>query len=208
MRKLLALNPSVAGLILLATFFWWLNFGLQICNFWLGMAVAASVLAGLCVRVGGNPFAEGRTEARTLARGLLSAAALYAIFALGNALASLIFSFGPEQVSNIYSIRQEGPSWLVALVLLFITSPAEEIFWRGFSQKHFMDKLGDVRGWLAASLVYAAIHISSGNIMLVLAALVAGLFWGWLYMKTRDLRACILSHALWTVAVFILWPLA
>ncbi|MBR6673801.1 MAG: CPBP family intramembrane metalloprotease, partial [Mailhella sp.] len=186
MRKLLALNPSVAGLILLATFFWWLNFGLQICNFWLGMAVAASVLAGLCVRVGGNPFAEGRADAKTLVRGLLSAVALYIIFALGNALASLIFTFGPEQISNIYSIRQEGPSWLVALVLLFITSPAEEIFWRGFIQWHFMEKLGDVRGWLAASLVYAAIHISSGNIMLVLAALVAGLFWGWLYMKTRD----------------------
>ena len=29
-----------------------------------------------------------------------------------------------------------------------------------------------------------------------------------LYMKTRDIRACILSHSLWTVAVFILWPLA
>ena len=208
MRKLLALNPSVAGLILLAAFFWWLNFGLQICNFWLGMAIAASVLAGLSLRVGSNPFAEGRADAKTLVRGLLSAVALYIIFALGNALASLIFTFGPEQISNIYSIRQEGPSWLVALVLLFITSPAEEIFWRGFIQKHFMDKLGDVRGWLAASLVYAAIHISSGNIMLVLAALVAGLFWGWLYMKTRDIRACILSHSLWTVAVFILWPLA
>ena len=110
--------------------------------------------------------------------------------------------------SSIYAIRLEGPSWVIALVLLFVTSPAEEIFWRGFIQRHFMEKMGDLCGWLAASAVYAAIYISSGNIMLVLAALVAGLFWGWLYMKTRDLRACILSHALWTVAVFILWPLA
>ena len=34
-----------------------------------------------------------------------------------------------------------------------------------------------------------------------------GLFWGWLYWKTGSLVPCILSHAFWTVAVFILWPL-
>lgn len=208
MKKIFGFDCSVTGLILLAAFFWWLNFGLQVCNFWLGMAIAASVLAALSIRADGNPFAEGRTGAEAWIRGLLSAAVLYGIFALGNALASLLFSFGPEQVSNIYAIRLESPSWVIALILLFVTSPAEEIFWRGFIQRHFMEKLGDIRGWLAASAVYAAIHISSGNLMLVLAALVAGLFWGALYMKTRDLRACILSHALWTVAVFILWPLA
>ena len=43
--------------------------------------------------------------------------------------------------------------------------------------------------------------------MLVMAALTAGLFWGWLYWKTGSLVPCILSHAFWTVAVFILWPL-
>jgi len=208
MKKTFGSHFSTAGLILLAAFFWWLNFGLQVCNFWLGMAIAASVLAALSIRVGGNPFAGSWAGSAVLTRGILSAAALYGIFALGNALSSLLFSFGPEQVSSIYAIRLEGPSWVIALVLLFVTSPAEEIFWRGFIQRHFMEKMGDLCGWLAASAVYAAIHISSGNIMLVLAALVAGLFWGWLYMKTRDLRACILSHALWTVAVFILWPLA
>lgn len=208
MRRCLGALLSVPGLIALATFFWWLNFGLKICNFWLGMAMAASVLAALSFFAGGNPFAEGRTSLKTWLRGLSSALALYGIFALGNALSALLFSFGPEQVSNIYAIRLEGSSWAIALVLLFVTSPAEEIFWRGFIQRRFMEKLGDVRGWLAASAVYAAIHISSGNVMLVLAALAAGLFWGWLFMKTRDLRACILSHALWTVAVFILWPLA
>lgn len=43
--------------------------------------------------------------------------------------------------------------------------------------------------------------------MLVMAALTAGLFWGWLYWKTDSLVPCILSHAFWTVTVFILWPL-
>ena len=47
MKKMLSVTPAAVGLILLAAFFWWLNFGLQICNFWLGMAIAASILAGL-----------------------------------------------------------------------------------------------------------------------------------------------------------------
>ena len=42
---------------------------------------------------------------------------------------------------------------------------------------------------------------------MLLSALTAGLFWGWLYWKTGSLVPCILSHAFWTVAVFILWPL-
>ena len=57
----------------------------------------------------------------------------------------------------------------MALVLLFITSPAEEVFWRGFVQRWFMHRFGGKAGWL--------------------------------------LVPCILSHAFWTVAVFILWPL-
>ena len=97
---------------------------------------------------------------------------------------------------------------MISLILLFITSPGEEIFWRGFVQKRFVERFGARKGWLIASAVYAAVHIASGNFMLTMAALVAGLFWGWLYQRERNLVPCIVSHALWTVTIFILLPIS
>ena len=47
----------------------------------------------------------------------------------------------------------------MALVLLFITSPAEEVFWRGFVQRWFMHRFGGKAGWLLAVCVYAGVHV-------------------------------------------------
>ena len=43
--------------------------------------------------------------------------------------------------------------------------------------------------------------------MLTMAALTAGLFWGWFYLKERNLVPCIVSHSVWTVTIFILLPI-
>ena len=78
----------------------------------------------------------------------------------------------------------DGPS---ASYCFFVTSPAEEIFWRGFLQRRLMLRLGSFWGWIIASVLYAAVHISSLNFMLVGAAGVAGLFWGLLYWRLKTL---------------------
>ena len=67
-------------------------------------------------------------------------------------------------------------------------------------------RFGAKRGWLLASVIYAAVHIASGNFMLTMAAFTAGLFWGWLYQREQNLVPCIVSHCLWTVTIFILLP--
>ena len=139
--------------------------------------------------------------------GLGSALLLYGIFFVGNYVSSLIFSFGPEQVGNIYNIRREGQPLMIALILFFITSPGEEIFWRGFLQKWAMARLGPLGGWLLAALVYGGVHLSSGNFMLTMAALTAGLFWGFIYMKEKSLVPVIISHAFWTVGIFVFFPI-
>lgn len=198
---------QVCGTLALAAFFWWVNFGLHWVNFWIGMGTAASVLALLSFWFAGVPMKRTEWTGRAVLIGLVSAVLLYAIFALGNTLSGWLFRFAPHQVSAIYDIRHEGSPLAMALVLLFITSPAEEVFWRGFVQRWFMHRFGGKAGWLLAVCVYAGGHVFSGNLMLVMAALTAGLFWGWLYWKTDSLVPCILSHAFWTVAVFILWPL-
>ena len=162
---------QVCGTLALAAFFWWVNFGLHWVNFWIGMGTAASVLALLSFWFAGVPMKRTEWTGRAVLIGLVSAALLYAIFALGNTLSGWLFRFAPHQVSAIYDIRHEGSPLAMALVLLFITSPVEEVFWRGFVQRWFMHRFGGKAGWLLAVCVYAGVHVFSGNLMLVMAAL-------------------------------------
>ena len=194
--------------LLLAFFFWFVTFSLQWFNFWLSMCIAVSILTALALQLGGTPFSRRDWNARAFFSGIAAAAALYAIFWLGNSLSQILFHFAKPQIASIYGIRTQGEAVVMALILLFITSPGEEIFWRGFVQRRLVQHFGAQRGWLFASAVYAAVHIASGNFMLTMAALIAGLFWGWLYQREQNLVPCIVSHALWTVTIFIWLPIS
>ena len=205
--------PSCIGVLFtlfLAAFFWWVIFGKEAVNFWLGMSVATSTLAALSLILGGRDFRRSLLKfpgSTTFWMGLASAVALYAVFEVGYFCSRLLFSTSPEEVSNIYTIRSKANPFVISLVLLFITSPCEEIFWRGFLQRWAVGRFGLVAGWILSTLLYSAVHIASGNWMLVMAAMVAGAFWGLLYLLTQNLWICILSHAFWTVLIFILIPI-
>jgi hypothetical protein len=198
---------ELGACLLLAAAFWYTTFSLKLLNFWLSMCIAVSTLTALAVRFDGLPVRRADWRLRSVISGIFAAAALYSIFWLGNSFSQILFSFAKPQVSSIYGIRTQGETLLIGLILFFITSPGEEIFWRGFVQRRLVRRFGRKRGWLLASVVYAAVHIASGNFMLTMAALTAGLFWGWLYLQERNLVPCIVSHSVWTVTIFILLPI-
>jgi len=197
---------KIAITIALAIVFWYLTFSVQLLNFWLSMSIAATILSILAIYWGGNPFNNKDFNLRTIIIGVVSAIILYFVFWTGNFLSQLLFAFAKPQISSIYTIRTQAEAIYITLVLLFITSPGEEIFWRNFLQRWSMQKFGQFKGWIIASLVYAGVHISSGNFMLVMAALVAGLFWGYMYMREKNTLAVTISHALWTTGIFVFFP--
>ena len=198
---------ALGACLLLAAVFWYATFSLKLLNFWLSMCLAVSTLTALAVHFDGFPVRRADWRLRSVISGIFAAAALYSIFWLGNSFSQILFSFAKLQVSSIYGIQTQGETLLIGFILFFITSPGEEIFWRGFVQRRLVRRFGRKRGWLLASTVYAAVHIASGNFMLTMAALTAGLFWGWLYLKERNLVPCIVSHSVWTVTIFILLPI-
>ena len=91
--------------------------------------------------------------------------------------------------------------------MLLVIGPGEELIWRGFFQRRLFIIYGGLTGYIGASLVYAAVHVFTGNTMLVLAALTSGLFWGLIYWRTGSVLAVCFSHALWDILVFIMFPL-
>lgn len=193
--------------ILLAAVLWWIIFGLHWINFWLGMSIAATLLTAIAFLSRGIPLKRSDFSVPAVVIGILSAIVLYGIFGIGYYISQILFGFATTEVSHVYAIRNEAHPFLISLVLLFITSPGEEFFWRGFLQRWTVKHLGLIGGWSVAAGIYAAVHIASGNFMLTMAALVAGAFWGGLYLLTDNLFICILSHAVWTVLIFILFPM-
>ena len=46
------------------------------------------------------------------------------------------------------------------------------------------------------------------NFMLLVAAAICGLFWGLIYQRERSLVPVIISHSLWDLIIFVLYPLS
>ena len=138
--------------------------------------------------------------------GIASAVALYVVFFVGNYLSRLMFDFAGEGIEGVYQFKGDASGIRILLLMALIIGPGEELFWRGFIQRHFEHRFGRWNGFLTGAAFYTGVHVFSGNPMLILAALVAGLFWGWMYMKYRSMTMNIVSHTIWDVAVFLVVP--
>jgi len=177
-------------------------------NFWITMGFAAATLTAMSAFMGDNFKKQFSLSAKDIFIGIVSAAVLYIIFFLGNFFSSLIFDFAKDQIGNIYQMKEgENPLYL-SLLLVLLVGPAEEIFWRGYIQRTLIGKYGEWTALIATTLIYSLVHVWSFNFMLIMAAMVCGAFWGLLYKYNKNLVTIIVSHAVWDVCVFILFPIA
>lgn len=175
-------------------------------NFWLMMSISAVVLLTSSMVIQRNDLPGiYRFKTSYILIGIFSAFVLYMVFMGGNFAASQLFSFAKGQINSIYDLRKQSTPVVIGF-LVFLIGPAEEIFWRGIVQHTTAHRLGSIQGYFIASLLYALAHIWAFNFMLVMAALVCGLFWGLVYMKYRSLWPGIISHALWDLLIFVLLP--
>jgi len=132
--------------------------------------------------------------------------ALYAVFAAGRAAAVGLFPFATEGIERVYALRSGVPLFRVVLLISLVIGPGEELFWRGFFQENAGAAAGRPTGFILASLLYTSVHLASGNIMLILAAAVCGVFWGWLYLLFRSPFLNIVCHTVWDLLVFVVFP--
>jgi membrane protease YdiL (CAAX protease family) len=199
--------PMITGAVF-AALFWLILFGTGLVNFWWGMTAAAGLLAAWSlVFSGADRRALFEFKKSYIFLGLLSAIVLYAVFWAGNFLSRLIFDFASGQIDSIYSIKARMDHWQIGLLLFFWIGPAEEIFWRGMIQRVLSGKYGPTLGWFVPAMIYAGVHLWAANFILFMAALICGLFWGWIYMRFGSLWPAIISHSVWDVAIFLVLPL-
>ncbi len=193
-------------LAVLACVLWFVTFFLGLLNFWIKISFSAALLAALSIRTGALGDNRLSFDRSAIVHGTMAAVLLYLVFWLGNAVSSWIFPFAPSQVGAIYGKGAGFPPLAIFFLLLFVTGPCEEIFWRGFFQRGLMSRYGDLPGFLISTAVYTGVHIWSLNFMLIGAAAVAGTFWGFLYMRQRRLDSLIICHSIWSACIFSILP--
>ena len=178
-------------------------------NFWLSMAVASVVLL-LFVFVGETEHGIPMNPALgyQILLGIGMAAILWGVFWVGDKVSTWMFSFARPQVDAVYGMKGTIPQWMIAVQLLLLTGPAEELFWRGYVQRYFSARWNANIGFIVATTLYTLIHIWSFNFMLIMSALVCGLVWGGLYrFRPQWLPALVVSHAIWDACVFVVLPI-
>ena len=195
---------------ILATIAFSLLFTGVVFHFWAQMSLSVAMLcvvAFLFDRHGmQNLFRpRGRKLISDVCLGLLSALVLYFVFFIGNIVARRILAGSGEGISAVYDLKQGAKPWLMASLIALVIAPGEEIFWRGYLQRHLEDKYRFV-GVILSVMAYGIVHVASGNIMLIIASMVCGAFWSILFWRYRSISMNIISHVAWDLAVFLIWP--
>jgi membrane protease YdiL (CAAX protease family) len=196
--------------ILIAIIFWFVMFSpwtKEYVNFWLTMTAAGITLTLMSAFLGKDFKKQFSLSLKDVLIGLGSAVVLYVVFFLGDFFSKLLFDFAKDQVGQIYMMKEGENPLLLSLLLIFLIGPAEEIFWRGYVQRMLEPKFGSWVALIVTTLIYTLVHIWSFNFMLIMSAMVCGAFWGLLYKYNKNLVTLIVSHAVWDVSVFILFPI-
>ncbi len=105
----------IAGAVTLAFLCWAFTFGLSWGNFWLKIGASVIVICLYSLRWQ-KPELSFRLP--SVVFGMASAAVLYVIFLLGNALAPYIIPGAQGQVGGIYALGS-GTEWILIFLLLF-----------------------------------------------------------------------------------------
>lgn len=119
------------------------------------------------------------------------------------------------QIGDADVIRTKVSSVVIAIILLAVV---EEVLWRGFVTSLLAEVVGTRRAWMYSAVLYAIAHVptiwvlsdkvAGPNPIVVLAALAAGLTWGFMARRFDRLLPGIFSHVLfdWVVVMmFRLW---
>ncbi|MEH7121838.1 type II CAAX endopeptidase family protein [Bacillus sp. JJ1532] len=141
-----------------------------------------------------------------LSYGIGSGLLLFGVFWAGFHLIDLFNLPFMKDISKLYGRYSPSMLWHY-IVLMLIIIPGEEIFWRGFVQKRMLKYTSIPAAIVISSILYASVHLYSAHWILAFAALIAGLFWGWLYTWKKSMPLLIVSHLIFDLFLFVILPL-
>jgi membrane protease YdiL (CAAX protease family) len=174
-------------------------------RFWPRMTRTGALLGGIALATDGS-LRRTRIRAKDVVLGLAAAAGLYGIFRVGDRAARRLMPKGGEEIDAVYELRRLRPATELALRLVLVIGPAEELFWRGLVQRLAAKLHGRWEGAALTAGAYAGAHAVTGNFTLIGAAGVAGAYWSALAAAGVPMGALIVSHVAWDLWIFLIAP--
>lgn len=118
-------------------------------------------------------------------------------------LTIIIFEIGVDiissEISNIIQISFNIPSsnyvkdTINILYAVFVAPIFEEILFRGFILKGFLKNYNKFTAIIVSSLLFALLHL---NLSTIIITFISGIFFSYLYIKTKSIIPCIFAHFL------------
>ena len=155
--------------------------------------------AGVVLLAFGTTALASRAAWAQMGRGMAPYALAAVVIVVGLAWASRYIAFVPKLTP-----------WFVpwALVNLLFVCMAEEAFFRNFVQRQLARVIGGARGGIIALGITAPLfgiaHAGGGPVLVALAT-VAGLGYGYVYLRTGRVEASILTHFAVNAVHFLLF---
>jgi membrane protease YdiL (CAAX protease family) len=176
-------------------------------NVWLGTSVAATLSAALVVWAAPGGFwrrlVSGWTPAAVgLAAGLVMILATHVGFRLVLALAPGL----EAHVDELYRQLDDWPGRPAAAGILAVVVVVEELVWRGLAVDLLRPRLAPALVVVAAAGLYAIPQLATGSLLVAALGFGCGLLWTTERLVTRSLAAPLVTHLVWDLGVFIVWP--
>lgn len=106
----------------------------------------------------------------------------------------------PDSLDNYSSIFSAFKNPIMIFCLSIGAPLCEELFFRGILERKLLEAFSPKVAIVASALVFAVYHL---NIVQGVNAFIIGLFFGWLYYRTRSLWPSILCHFIMNTLVTI-----
>ncbi len=198
LRRAAALSPLFVGLPIALS--------LALDDLWAAMPTSYALLLPLALIALPLPYRRRlRPSPRAALTGVAAAALLYGLGAAVVALLSRVDPAAATALTELEFVAAGGPgAWMAPLLVLTVVG--EELVFRTALLLPLASRLGPWLAIVVCALLYTLAHAAAGPPLLLVAAAGAGLFWGYLHIRTGSLLATILCHLLWDVAVIALAP--
>jgi len=166
----------------------------------LGLAVAATWTVGSFVS-GPIAFQPNRPMAwRTFVGPVIAGGAAFGAFLAAYLVARHLPVVGPA-LDGVLATADAGPTALVLFVAL-VNGAGEELFFRGALHA----ALESHRPAIATTIVYVVVTAATGNVALVIAAVVMGALLSLERLSTRGVLAPMLTHLTWSTLMVLALP--
>jgi membrane protease YdiL (CAAX protease family) len=180
----------------------------QYVNVWLTTGLAAAVTLIACLYVDGTQRQRlTMLHRREICLGMICGLLMLGLTQLAYPIGQAILPGLSTWVAPLYGNLRQPPGPYRALPILLLVVMAEECVWRGLLIDMLQQRYPSLQVVMISTACYAIPHLFSSSWLLLGVVLLCGVIWSSLRVMTGSLMVPLLTHLVWDLGVFVLFPL-